>query len=178
MNRHLLRADILFNIFIGGILTPLAIIFGETLRRSLFLLGILLICVNLLSFRSLRYIQRNSPDKVPPYGTIAIAVALVVGVLSSSYIFSLLRPQAPSDVSAKAVDSVTIELRWVGGSSVTEGFHIFDENNKLVGAKNANDDSLTKSGLKPNSYHCYRIHAYNQLFYSTASEWACTRTRP
>jgi hypothetical protein len=86
-------------------------------------------------------------------------------------------PAAPSDLRATALDSTRIRLRWRDNSDNEVGFHIYDDT-VSVGAVEADTISYTVGGLAPDSYHCYRLYAYNDYGNSDWTDWACASTPP
>jgi hypothetical protein len=81
-------------------------------------------------------------------------------------------PVAPSDLRTTAIDSTHVRLDWSDNSRNEVGFGICEGNNCMATA-GAEATSYTVGDLAPNSYHCYRIYAYNDHGNSSWTDWAC-----
>ncbi|MDI1463993.1 protein kinase [Catellatospora sp. KI3] len=88
-------------------------------------------------------------------------------------------PTAPTDLTATAVDSGTIRLRWVDNSSDEDGFSVMDSlESRPVGA---NVTTFDWTGLAPGTYKCFKVRARNSAGVSPWApapqhEWACVTT--
>jgi PKD repeat protein/subtilisin family serine protease len=89
-------------------------------------------------------------------------------------------PAAPSGLTATAVSTSRIDLRWQDNSDNEDGFEIFRKiqgqsysSLKKVGA---NVTSYSDTGLSPGTTYCYQVRAYNSAGTSDFSNEACATT--
>jgi len=89
-------------------------------------------------------------------------------------------PAAPSGLTAMAVSTSRIDLRWQDNSNNEDGFEIFRKiqgqsysSLKKVGA---NVTSYSDTGLSPGTTYCYQVRAYNSAGTSDFSNEACATT--
>jgi hypothetical protein len=84
-------------------------------------------------------------------------------------------PVAPSDLQTTAIDSTHVRLDWSDNSSNELGFGICEGNNCMATA-GTDATSYTVGDLAPNSYHCYRLYAFNDYGNSSWTDWACVNS--
>ena len=83
-------------------------------------------------------------------------------------------PAAPSNITATAINSSTIQVTWTNNASNATGLVISDNLTSVT--LGAGTTSYTWSGLAPNTYKCSHVYAYNSAGNSAWSGWACTTT--
>jgi PKD repeat protein len=111
-----------------------------------------------------------------PDGTV-VSPQNISTLTKPSYITVYTAPLAPSDLQATPVSWSQIRLNWKDNSPVESGFHIYDGGTWIANVA-ANTVSYTVGGLKPQSYHCYRVRAFNDHGTSDWSDWGCATTLP
>lgn len=77
------------------------------------------------------------------------------------------KPNAPSSLSATAVSSSQIDLRWVDNSDNENGFYIERStdgtNFTLIRTTSPNVTSFSDTGLSPSTRYYYRVRAFNAV---------------
>jgi hypothetical protein len=90
-------------------------------------------------------------------------------------------PSAPTNLTATAISSSRITLRWTDTASNESGFRIERSTNGVtfsqIGTVGANAVSATNTGLQSNRTYWYRVRAYNAAGNSAYSNTASARTR-
>ncbi|MEE8392489.1 MAG: PKD domain-containing protein [Anaerolineae bacterium] len=95
-----------------------------------------------------------------------------------NYIAVAVPPMAPSDLQATPISCGQIQLTWQDNSSDETGFAIYDGNIWVAGVE-ANTITYTVGGLAPESYHCFRVYAFNDYGLSDwGGDWGCNTTLP
>ena len=91
-------------------------------------------------------------------------------------------PSAPSNLTAEATSSDTIELSWTDNSDNEDGFKIERKEAggtySEIATVSANTTSYTDTGLNPNTTYYYRVKAYNSFGESSYSNEAHATTPP
>lgn len=94
------------------------------------------------------------------------AGALLSGPLSAlgadpaSAQYSRQKPKAPSNLSAMALGSSSIQLQWQDNSNNESGFEISNGvTSRTVGA---NVRTYTWGGLAPGTYMCFKVRSFNR----------------
>jgi hypothetical protein len=94
---------------------------------------------------------------------------------------SAAKPSAPTNLTATAISSSRITLRWTDTASNETGFKIERSTNGFtftqIGTVGANTTSVTSTGLQSNRTYWYRVRAYNAAGNSAYSNTASARTR-
>jgi len=85
-------------------------------------------------------------------------------------------PNAPSNISATALDANNILVQWNDNSDNENGFAITDDGGSTWQYVGANTTSYTWGGFAAGSYVCFYVVAYNAAGYSAATPFACTTT--
>lgn len=87
---------------------------------------------------------------------------------------STLVPAAPTSLSAQAVSSSAIQLKWADNSSQETGFKVESSLDgiayQLAGTVGANLLSFTHSGLTASTHYHYRVYSYNASGSSSADQ--------
>ena len=94
-----------------------------------------------------------------------------------SYVTVYTTPPTPVNLQATPVSWSQIRLNWEDRSPVETGFTIHD-GAIWVADVAADTISYTVGGLRPNSYHCFRVRAFNDYGPSGWSDWGCATTFP
>jgi hypothetical protein len=83
-------------------------------------------------------------------------------------------PNAPSGISAVAISTNAITVRWYDNSTNETGFRVYNGVNSYY--LGANNTSFTWSSLAPGTYMCFSVSAYNVSGYSAGTPWGCATT--
>lgn len=125
------------------------------------------------------YLEKNAEDFGPPgkdnqYGS----GMLTLGALPAG---SKQAPNAPSDLSAKALSSSSIQLNWTDNSDDESGFQLERRlppgDFSLIKSTAANVTGFTDKSLKPATTYCYRVRAVNDGGQSEFSNIVCAATQ-
>jgi len=81
-------------------------------------------------------------------------------------------PAPPSSLQVTPIDVSHVRLDWSDNSDNESGFGICD-GNACIATTGANTTSYTLGDLVPDSYHCFRIFAFNDFGNSPWTDWAC-----
>jgi PKD repeat protein len=84
-------------------------------------------------------------------------------------------PMAPSHLQATPVSSSQIRLDWQDNASNESGFTIYDGSIWVANIE-ADATSYTVGGMASDSYHCFRVYAFNDYGISGWSNWGCATT--
>lgn len=85
-------------------------------------------------------------------------------------------PEAPSHVTARAIDRGTIHVSWVDNSRTEQGFRIeVNAGRDGVHAVPGNTSAYSIAGLRPDTSYCFTVKAFNSSGMSGGVE-ACAQT--
>ncbi|ANQ16666.1 S8 family serine peptidase [Vibrio natriegens] len=85
-------------------------------------------------------------------------------------------PTAPTSLSATAISDTEITLAWQDNSNNEQGFRI-ERDSIYLASVDANVTTYSDSGLTPESYHSYRVIAYNEVGDSAYTDVASATTQ-
>ncbi|TFH32066.1 MAG: fibronectin type III domain-containing protein [Myxococcales bacterium] len=92
-------------------------------------------------------------------------------------------PAVPSGLSATAISKSEIQLSWTDNSDDEEGFRIYEAVGSCsagfveLGDVAADSETVRIYSLAPDTFHCYRISAFNSAGESSFSNNASARTQ-
>jgi len=114
-------------------------------------------------------VQYSVPP-IPPIETVVIGGSVTIEV----------PPAAPSGLTATAVSSSQIDLRWQDNSDNEDGFKIERrtgaESYTVIDTVGAEVENYSDTGLDPNTTYYYRVRAFNIAGYSGYSNEASATT--
>ncbi len=126
-----------------------------------------------------QYLEQHAENLGPPgknnqYG----AGLLTLGSVPAS---AQTAPAKPTNLTAQALSSSSIQLTWTSNSNNEVGFQIERRPQggdfKQIGSTQAKVTSFTDSGLSPATTYCYRVRATNDAGSSDYSNEACAATQ-
>ena len=112
---------------------------------------------------------------------VLLAVALYTGGCSNPTKTDTNPPATPTNLTATAKSSVTIELTWQNQSSDEQGFNIersTGEQWAVAGQVGVDIETFLDTGLSPETSYIYRVNAYNGDGVSSYSNESTATTLP
>ncbi len=111
---------------------------------------------------------------------VTLTVTDSTGRTSSTYqqvtVTALTVPNAPSNITATALDANNIQVQWNDNSNNEDGFAITDDGGSTWQYVGANTTSYIWGGFAPGTYVCFYVLAYNGVGNSPPTPFACTTT--